>query len=83
MFRKKRSTDIGNQETVLICEKCTAKGVIYSLKVKVDDVMLRATGYKGRFQAYVKCDKCGKEIVLSEDSMSKEVFRFLYKKWNG
>lgn len=82
MKKKSRSMVIGNKQVNSICEACTEKEGFYVVKVRVDDIKLRPTGYKGRFQAYTKCNQCEKEIVLPEASMTNEVFKYLLKKWD-
>lgn len=73
MFIKKETK---TREVAMNCEHCHT-----AVTINRKAINLRETGYKGRFQAYVTCQKCGKDFVIPNKSISEEIMEYLTENW--
>jgi len=68
-------------EMTVKCCGCAERCEDNYITVHRSQIKLRATGYKGRFQAYVTCDKCGKDTIISESAIPENIWKCLVKRW--
>lgn len=68
------------------CDKCKSSGdniaydYPYIMFVDRDEIQIRPTGFKGRIQAYTTCTKCGKTVVIPEQSIPKNIWNYILQK---
>lgn len=62
------------------CDNCSEENQPYVMYVYRSEIQIRPCGYKGRFQYYIVCTKCGKEIIIPEENISKEIRNYLIEK---
>lgn len=79
IFKRKRTAKI-NWLTVR-CYKCIEGNAPYIMFVDKSEIKLRPSGYKGGFQAYICCTKCGKDVVIPNERLSADVYAYLKRKW--
>ena len=80
--KKNTKTKVEDSTTITVeCKSCKENGVCEKQTMRKEDLLLRPTGYKGAFQVYVKCDNCGKDIVLSDSQIPRSVMDYLTDRW--
>ena len=64
----------------VICKDCSTEQYIHIMHVNQNAIQMRDTGYKGKLQFFVNCDKCGREIILEEEALPRRIRNFLWAK---
>ena len=77
----RKNTKKATNKMIVVCENCAKSGVVTKKCIKATDIQIRQRGYRGLFQAYVPCEKCGKNILIRDEVIPENIYRYLTKKW--
>lgn len=75
LFKKRRRANI--TWMTVKCDECEKKGKPCTMYVDREAIRVRPTGYKGGIQLYTTCSSCGKEIVIPEETVPKNIYTYI------
>ncbi len=68
-------------DILVINHVCNGRDEPHIARISKEQIALRPSGYKGAFQAYVKCPGCDTGIVIMKEYIPEDVWLYLIDKW--